>query len=423
MKQPVSEVVITGIGAINPIGIGRQAFWDSLLSGTSGIQPIPADQLGTLPIPYAGQLPDFDPKKFVKPRKAIKMMSRGIQVGQAAATQAFEDAGLVSDQLDSDRFGVVFGSEMLYGHPSDLSDIFESSQEGNTASMQKWGEHFTHQMFPLWLLMYLPNMIACHAAIALDARGPNNTIVQGAASGLLAIIEAATYIERGWADVMISGGCGITFNPTKEVYLKHSSLSQQPDGTKACRPFDAHRDGTVPGEGGAAVILESRAHAEARGAEVLAAIVDFGRSVGLRDPDTGGATREAISRSIDRVTASAEPAQIQHVSAHGLGTVEDDRCEAQAIAKALGTDVPVTAFKSYFGCLGAGAGASEFAASVLALHHQRVPHILNFETPDPECPVAAVRHQPQENAQPQALVLSQSVTGQATAVLLNKDRS
>lgn len=426
MAQPVPEVVVTGVGVISPIGVGRIPFWESLLAGQSGIRPISEIDLGTLPIPYGGELRDFEAKKYVKPRKAIKMMCREVQVGQAAAAQAVEDAGIDVAEVAPDRFGIVFGSEMLYGHPSGLKEVFASSMDGGEISFEKWGERFTHDMFPLWLLLYLPNMVACHAAIALDARGPNNTIVQGPVSGLLSVMEAASYIERGWVDCMVAGGCGNTISPTLQVYLTQENLSKHPQAEAACRPFDALRDGGVVGEGAAAFMLESREHATRRGASVIASVAGIARTVGLADARFRGATTEAIRRSI-RQALEGRPwlprpeGQLQHVSANGLATIEDDRREAQAIYSEL-SDVPVTATKSYFGHLGAGASAMEMAAAVLALQARTVPHTLNYEKADPACPVSVVRAEPMHHDGDLAVVLSQSTTGQAAAITLRAER-
>jgi 3-oxoacyl-[acyl-carrier-protein] synthase II len=262
-------------------------------------------------------------------------------------------------------------------------------------------------------------MPACHIGIAQDARGPNNTITLGDVSTLWAISEAARAIDRGQADAMIAGGVGARVQPmiwAHEQALQFSRRSDDPAG--ACRPFDAQRDGMVNGEGSAAFLLESRQSAEARGAKPLARVVAIATTFEPRpdrSPPQGEAIRAAIRQALER--AGLEPRHIGHVNAHGMSTTLDDRIEAQAIRAVLG-DVPVTAPKSYFGNLGAGGGAVEMAASLLALEHGLVPPTLNYEQPDPECPVNVVHGRPLAADQRTALILNHSRVGQSVAVVL-----
>jgi 3-oxoacyl-[acyl-carrier-protein] synthase II len=272
------------------------------------------------------------------------------------------------------------------------------------------------------MLKFLPNMHACQIGIAHQAFGPNNTVVQGEVSSLLAIAEATTVIQRGWADVMIAGGGGTSINPTRCVYLSVDNLSRRAeDPAGACRPFDADRDGKVLGEGAAAFVLEERAHAVARGAVPLAEITGFGRSFDPQWTRHGGPSTEAIARSIRWALASAacESADVGHVNAHGLATREADQREAAAIRQELG-DTPVTAPKSYFGCLSAGSGAVELAASVMALHTGRVPATLNYRHPDSDCPIRVVHGAPLQLDRPVAVALNQSGTGQTAALVLRR---
>ena len=193
----VSQVVITGVGVVSPIGIGRDSFWQSLMQGDSGVKPIDCVDLGSLPVQFGGQVDGFEPKKLVKPRKALKLMCREIEMGVAACGLAVDDAQLDPKQLDSDRFGIIFGSEMLYGPTEELTEVFSNSiGSGSGFDIRAFGTRFTSDMFPLWMLKYLPNMPACHVGIAHQAFGPNNTIVEGEASSLLALIEAVSVIER-----------------------------------------------------------------------------------------------------------------------------------------------------------------------------------------------------------------------------------
>ncbi|HEV3418270.1 MAG TPA: beta-ketoacyl synthase N-terminal-like domain-containing protein, partial [Pirellulales bacterium] len=272
----------------------------------------------------------------------------------------------------------------------------------------------------LWLLKYLPNMAACHVAIAHDARAHNNSIVMADVSSLLAVAEGMRIIERGQADMMVVGGASaMRVHPTSLIFHGEAFLSRRNDDPAgACRPFDADRDGMVNGEGAAAFILESRQPAERRGARVLARILAASsRFEPSRDgqPLRGNAIRQSIVAALD--AAQLMPADIGHVNAHGLGTIEHDRAEAQAIRDVLG-NVSVTAPKSFFGNLGAAGGAVEMAASLLTLETGQIAATLNYERVDPECPVNVVHGAPQRTDKPVALLLNQSFSGQSVALVV-----
>jgi 3-oxoacyl-[acyl-carrier-protein] synthase II len=389
------EVVITGLGVVSPIGIGRDAFNTSLRAGRSGIRPITLFDASGVPVRFAGEVTDFDPKQYVRPRKSLKVMAREIQFGFAAADMALQDAKLDPAREDPDRFGVVFGAEMIYCELNELESVYRKCIADDGFQFSRWAEAAMSEIYPLWLLRNLPNMVACHIAIAHDARGPNNTIGHSDVSSLNAIIEGVRVIQRDAADVMIVGGVGARVNPTSQSYRGHGDLSHRNDDpASACRPFDADRNGLVNGEGAAAFILESRQHAEKSGAPILARIQGYSSTHETVRPDkplTGLAVRRALVESLSR--AGLQPADVSHINAHGLSTIDDDRYEAQAIHDVLG-DVPVTASKSFFGHLGAGCGAVELVAALSALQNGEIPFTLNYERPDPACPVDVVVGEP-----------------------------
>jgi 3-oxoacyl-[acyl-carrier-protein] synthase II len=308
---------------------------------------------------------------------------------------------------------------MTYGEVEDLIDTFRQSSDGNQFVVDRWVDSVCRNLFPLWMLKYLPNMAACHISVANDAHGPNNSIVEGAVSPLLAVMEATMVIQRGRADAMIVGGTGCAASVGCLPFRGWEHLSKwSGEPQQASRPFDARRSGIVPGEGAAAFVLESRQSAERRGAKILARILGFANRyepLVFGQPAKGTAIRASIQAAL--AAAELKPADIGHVNAHGDSTVDSDRTEAQAIAATLG-DVPVTAPKSYFGDLSAGSGAVEMAVSVLALVHGKVPPTLNYETPDPDCPINVIHGQPLEGMKPTALLLNHSTTGQAAAVVI-----
>jgi 3-oxoacyl-[acyl-carrier-protein] synthase II len=417
-RDPAREVVITGLGIVSPIGIGREPFWRSLVEGRSGVAELASFDNSTLPMRAAAEVRDFDAKQYVRPRKSLKVMSRDIQLGFAAADMAFADAGLTPQSVLPERMGVVFGAEMMYCDLDEVADAYRKCSADGEFHFDRWGTQALGNMYPLWMLKYLPNMPACHIAIALDARGPNNSITLGEVSSLLAMAEAMRVIERGSADVIIAGGTSSRVNPTSYVFRGADLLSRSTDEpTRVMRPFDAGRTGTLNGEGAAALVLERRDHAEARGATILGRLLGYGSTF---EPRTAEGLRGTAVRGAIRVAlrdAGLKPEQIGHFNANGMSTVPMDRLEAGAIRDVLG-DVPVTAPKSFFGNVGAGTGAVEAMVSVLALHEGRVPATLNYEQPDPECPVNVIAGAPQLVAQPTALLLNIASTGQAAAVVL-----
>jgi 3-oxoacyl-[acyl-carrier-protein] synthase II len=350
-------------------------------------------------------------------------MSREIQFAFTAADLAMADAGLTpgeasGQQCDPNRLGVVFGSDMIYCELDEVIEAYRACMPEGRFDFSRWASQAMPQMYPLWLLKYLPNMPACHVAIANDARGPCNAHTLGDASSLSAVAEGFRLIERGAADCVIVGGTGFRLHPTCLTFRSNQWYSAwQGPPEQASRPFEKSRSGQVPGEGAGAFILEAEDHARARGASIMARVLAAAsrcEPVHNEQPAKGSAIRASIAVALEQ--AQLAPGDVGHVNAHGFGTVPHDRAEAQAIRAVLG-DVPVTAPKSYFGNLGAGSGAVEMAASVLALQHGKVPATLNYDQADPECPIRVVSAQEPARA-PTALVLNQATTGQALAVVL-----
>ena len=412
------DIVVTGLGIVSPIGIGREAFWAALSAGRSGVRRLPFSD-PSLPGPFGGVVADFDPKQYVRPRKSLKVMNRDIQLGFAVADMACVDAGLRQTPPDPERLGVMLGADMMPCDLDELVGVYRSCMVDGHFDFGRWGPAFVGDLFPLWMLKYLPNMPACHIGIAQDARGPNNTVTLGEVSTLSAISEAARVLRRGQADAIIAGGVSSRIHPM--LWARSQVMGQSHRGgdpAAASRPFDALRDGTVSGEGAGALILETRQHAQARGARVLARLLGYASAF---EPRRAGQARQgtAIRRAILAALQAAgiEPAEVGFVAAHGRSTVDDDRLEAQAIRAVLG-DVPVTAPKSYFGHLGAAAGALETVLCVLAFQHELVPPTLNYEHPDPQCPIRVIHGQPLPLGRPTALILGHSPHGQAVALVL-----
>ena len=310
------------MGVVSPIGVGTDAFWQSLIDGVSGVRVRDAFADTDLPLRIGAPIVDFDPKPFVKPRKALKIMCQPIQFGCAAANLAFEDAGFEKQTLESvvdpHRIGTLFGTETFFADPTEVARVFRSCTEDANYQHDRWGEFAMRQIQPLWMLKYLPNMAASHISIAIDARGPSNSICQGEASGLLALIEAADLIKRGVVDVVISGGTGSQMALTAMLYRGIGNLSNRiAEPEAASRPFELDRDGTVIGEGSGVLVLESAEHAAKRGIEPVARLAGWSRGFG--NPQTVE-RKEAFVASIEKVLndSGLDKDQIGLVSALSL---------------------------------------------------------------------------------------------------------
>ncbi len=416
MTQP-RDVVITGLGVVSPIGIGRDQFAESLRQQRGGILVRDGLENSEMAFRLAAEVKDFDAKKYVKPRKSLKVMCREIQFAFATASMAMEEAGLAIGQIDPDRIGVVLGSELYYCKIEDLEDVYRNCCEDGEFIYERWGERAMSDIYPLWMLKHLPNMPACHIGIAFDARAHNNTMVSEETSSLDAIIEACRVIQRGRADVMVAGGTGARISMARMAFHGERGLSRRiHDPRGASRPFDASRDGMVAGEGASSFLLESRQHAEARGATIHGTILGYGQG---HNVPAGGekclATQHSIAAALR--ASSSRPDEIGHVNADGRGAIDGDRAEALAIRETLG-DVPVTAPRSFFGYLGAGSGAVEMAASIVSLSESQIPVTLNYTQPDPDCPVNVVHDSPTASDKRTAMIVSRTLTGRAAVVVL-----
>jgi 3-oxoacyl-[acyl-carrier-protein] synthase II len=418
------RAVITGLGVLSPIGADPVAFWESLRSGTSGIRPISLFDASGLPVRIAGEIPDFDAKKIVEKsqRKSLRMMARTIELAVCAAQFALSDGKVDKTKLNPDRFGVDFGAGLIASELPELIDAARiSTKQRGEVDLEKWGAQGLPAIQPLWMLKYLPNMLACHISILHDARGPNNSITESDVASLLAMGEAYRILCRNQADFFLVGGAESKINPLSMVrqclFEPMSRRNEEP--TKACRPFDRNRDGLVIGEGASVFVFEDLAHAEARGARVLAEVVGFGAAFDAKQ--TGDGLARAIRAALKE--AGIGPEQVDHVNAHGLSTKDADAWEARGLQKVFGEvkpPVPVFAPKSYFGNLGAGGSTLELAASVMSMQHGLVPATLNYEDPDPACPVTVTAGAPRPMQRPYVLKVSFTQMGQCAALVLRK---
>jgi 3-oxoacyl-[acyl-carrier-protein] synthase II len=422
MAQSTRRAVITGAGVLSPVGRGADAFWQSLLEGRSGVRAIVGFDTSTLPVRFGGEIADFDPKDYVekKDRRSLKVMARTIQLAVAGAQLALEHGKVDKSKLEPERFGVEFGAGLIATELPEMADASRASvncQPGVT-DIERWGREGMDAIQPLWMLKYLPNFLASHVSILHDARGPNNSITASDVAGLLALGEAYRILCRDGADFFLVGGAESKVNVLSLVrQCLFAELSHRNDAPeKACRPFDLGRDGIVIGEGSSVLVVEDLEHARKRGATVLAEVVGFGSAF---DPKLSG---EGLARAIRAALSEAGIAtsDVDHVNAHGLGTRQADAAEARGLHAVFADRVPVFAAKSYMGNLGAGGSLTELAASVFALRHGVLPPTLNYDEPDPDCPVRVVAGRP--HAVTKAFVVKTGFTemGQCGATVIRK---
>ena len=391
----MKRVVVTGIGVVCPIGIGADTFFDNLLAGEVGVQKITSIDASGFACQIAGEVPaykigDYVPKSY---RKATKVMARDIELAVVAADLAFKDANLKSKayaepaEIDGTRFGCNIGAGLISADLNELVGAMQTARDGEKLDLTKWGSEGMAQLTPLWLLKYLPNMLACHVTIVHGLMGPSNTITCADASSHLAIGEAFRTIQRGKADLAICGGAESRLNPMgiiRQQLLGRLSTSTNDSPKTACRPFDANATGSVLGEGGGLLILEEYEHAKARGAKIYAELVGFAASqdaYSVTEPDpTGHSYGKAIENAMK--DAGVSPADVDLLIPHGTGIPAHDQAELKALNKAFGdrlSDVPVAAIKGQTGNLAAGAGV-DVAAAVLSISRGAIPPSVNTDS-------------------------------------------
>jgi 3-oxoacyl-[acyl-carrier-protein] synthase II len=435
MSSARRRVVITGMGVICPLGNNTEALWQSLIACRSGVGPLTVVPPDAFPLAFAaeardfeGTIEDFGPleKEQTKAiRKGLKVMCRECQMGVAAAQRALADARLTPGSFDSERVGITFGSDYMISLPDDFTEsILECLDQQGHFEFSRWATEGMPKMSPLWLLKYLPNMPASHLAIYNDLRGPNNSLTLREAAANVAIAEAFQIVAQGRADVMLVGATGTRLHPLKIVHaLQQEELATgKLDPAQASRPFDRDRTGMVLGEGAGAVVLEELGRAQARQATIYAEVLG-GASSSVAGANLA-ARRDLAMKNAMVATLSGTgltPDEVGFVNAHGLSTHTGDAEEAWAIGQVFGgrrKPIPVVAVKSYFGNLGAGSGMVELIAGALALKHNRLFPVLNYRTPDPQCPVAAVTN---GSVLPGGSFINLSVTpqGQASAALVS----
>lgn len=372
------RVVVTGVGAITPIGNTPEAYWEGLLSGRNGIDHITFFDASRHDCRIAGEVKNFDPHDYMD-RKEAKRMDRFSQFGVSAAKQALADAKFVINELNAEQVGVMIGSGV---------GGLKVMEDQQTIYLNRGPDRCSPFMIP----MMIANMAAGLTAIHTGAKGPNSCAVTACAAGSNAIGDAFRMIQNGYAQAMICGGCEAAITPLGLAgFAAARALStRNDDPTHACRPFDRDRDGFVMGEGGGVLILEELEHALSRGARIYAEMVGYGMTCDayhITSPVPGGiGAARAIQLALK--DGGLTPEMVSYINAHGTSTPANDSTETAAMKAALGDHaykIAVSSTKSMTGHLLGGSGGIEAVATVLAVASDQIPPTINLENPDPAC--------------------------------------
>ncbi|ABY93007.1 MAG: 3-oxoacyl-[acyl-carrier-protein] synthase 2 [Caldanaerobacter subterraneus] len=373
----MNRVVVTGVGVITPLGNTVEKFWNSLINGESGIDTVTKFDVSEFPTKVAAEVKDFEPTLYID-KKEARRMDRFIQFAVASAKLALEDSQIDLSKVDLNRFGVIYGTGI------GGIETFENQ-------LKIMHEKGPGKVSPFFIPMMIANMAAGQIAITFGLKGINETIVNACASSTNAIGEAFKAIQRGDADLIVTGGTEAAITPMSFAgFCAMKAMSTNEDPKKASRPFDLNRDGFVMGEGSASLILESLEHAQKRGAKIYAEIIGYGATddayhITAPAPEGEGAAR-AMEAALKDGKVSFD--MIDYINAHGTSTEYNDKFETMAIKKVFkdhAYKLYVSSIKSMVGHLLGAAGAIEAVATVLTIKNGIIPPTINYETPDPEC--------------------------------------
>ncbi len=410
------RVVVTGLGALTPIGLSVQDFWDGMMKGKSGCAPITYFDTKNVETKFACELKGFDPTKYLD-KKSARRLDPFAQYAMAVAIQAVADSGLEPEKMNDDekaRTGVVFGSG-IGGFSTVYNQSVTNFKDG------------PNRVSPFFIPMMIPNIASGYISIHFNLRGPNHCIVTACATANNNLIDSFLLIKNGLADVMLSGGSeapiieiGVAgFNSSKAL----STRNESPE--TASRPFDINRDGFVMGEGAGMLVLEELDHAKKRGAKIYAELVGVGMSADayhITAPHPEG-TGAILSMEMALKNAGINKDEIDYINMHGTSTTLGDIAETKAIKKVFGSHsykLSTSSTKSMIGHLLGAAGAVEAIASILAIQNSVIPPTINFETPDPECDLDYTFNKPRERNVNYAMSNAFGFGGHNTSVIFKK---
>ncbi len=383
------RVVVTGLGAVTPVGLNVKESWENILTGKSGITPIERIDTSGFSVTFGGSVGNFDITEYLAPKDARKM-DVFMHYGMAAAMQAIRDSGIETTEKNAERIGVAIGAGI---------GGLETIESNYRVFLDKGARRIS----PFFVPAAIINMISGNLAIAYGFKGPSIAIVTACTTGTHNIGDAARLIEYGDADVMIAGGAEMatTYTGLGGFAAARALSTRNDDPEAASRPWDKDRDGFVLGDGAGILVLEEYQHARKRGAKIYAEIAGFGMSTDAYHMTSPSPSGDGAKRCMQIAMrhAGVNPEDVNHINAHGTSTPAGDKAETQAIKEALGDHAYKTAVsstKSMTGHLLGAAGGIEAVFSVLAIRDQMVPPTINYDTPDPECDLDYVPNESRE---------------------------
>lgn len=404
------RVVITGLGAVTPLGLNVEEFWANVIAGKSGVGLITRFDTTDFNVKIAAEVKGFDPENYLD-KKEARRTDRFVQFALAAAKMAVDDASLTIDESNCEDVGVYIGSG--------VGGISTVEEQARTLF-----EKGPSRVSPFMVPMMISDMAAGQVSIMLGAKGPNEATVTACASSAHAIGNAFNAIRYGRAEVMITGGSEAAITPLSIAGFQSaralSTRNDEPE--KASRPFDLNRDGFVMGEGAGILILEELEHAKRRGARIYAELVGFGSTGDAYHITSPAPEGEGAKRAIIRALKDAglQPDEVQYVNAHGTSTYYNDLYETKAIKAVFGDRIAVSSTKSMTGHLLGAAGAIEAIITALTLEHQIIPPTINYETPDPECDLDYVPNRARESKIDAAITNSFGFGGHNAVLVLRR---
>lgn len=406
------RVVVTGIGAVTPVGKDAETTWNNIVAGVSGIGPLTRVDAEQFPAKVAAEVTDFEPTEFMD-RKDARKMDRFTQFAVAAAMMAVKDSGLEINEQNSDKIGVWIGSGI-----------------GGMETFENQYQNFLNKGYrrvsPFFVPMLIPDMATGQVSIMLGARGVNSCTVTACATGTNSIGDAFKVIQRGDAIAMVTGGAEAPItNMSVAGFCANTALSTNPDPKTASRPFDADRDGFVIGEGAGIVILEELEHALARGANIYAEIVGYGSTGDAYHITAPAPAGEGGARAMKMAIndSGMRPEDIDYINAHGTSTEYNDKFETAAIKEVFGDyakKLAISSTKSMTGHLLGAAGGVEAILSVLAIKEGIIPPTINYQTPDPDCDLDYVPNEARKQEISTALSNSLGFGGHNATIVFKK---
>jgi len=403
------RVVITGLGAITPLGLTVKDYWEGLIQGRSGIGPITLFDASSYPVKVAAEVKGFEPTDYMH-IKRVDRTARCTHFAIAASKIAVESARLDMSRERPERVGVIIATTGMVTLIGEQTEILK--------------RRGPMRIDPLLIPKISANMVPVQVGLEIGAKGPNSSINSACASGSDALGTALSHIRLGHADVMIAGGAETQITPIGIAATGLvRALSRNPDPQKACRPFDLDRDGFIFGEGAGIMVLETYEHAQERGAPILAELAGAGWSFDAYNETAPDAEQQAVAVRMALKDAGISPEEVDYINAHGTSTKLNDAAETKAIKMVFGErayKIPVSSNKSMMGHLACAAGAVEAIAAVMTIKNGTIPPTINYETPDPDCDLDYVPNKARHQAVNVCLSNSFGLGGQNCSLIIKR---